>query len=75
MYSLQHVFWRGAMALSLLALGGVGAGVSNAQRPGAQACPALQPAGWQVSGTDAPARRELALLHARRASRLLREDA
>ena len=25
MYSVQHVLWRGAMALSLLAVGGVGA--------------------------------------------------
>jgi hypothetical protein len=28
MYSVQHVLWRGAMALSLLVVGGVGAGVS-----------------------------------------------
>lgn len=29
MYSVQHVLWRGAMALSLLVVGGVGAGVSS----------------------------------------------
>jgi hypothetical protein len=28
MYSVQHVLWRGAMALSLLMVAGVGAGVS-----------------------------------------------
>ena len=31
MYSVQHVLWRGAMALSLLVVGGVGAGVSVPQ--------------------------------------------
>jgi hypothetical protein len=31
MYSTKHVLWRGAMALSLLVVGGVGAGVSNPQ--------------------------------------------
>jgi hypothetical protein len=29
MYSMQHVLWRGVMALSLLVVGGVGAGVST----------------------------------------------
>jgi hypothetical protein len=28
MYSVQHVLWRGAMALSLVVVGGVGANVS-----------------------------------------------
>lgn len=32
MYSVQHVLWRGAMALSLLVVGGVGAGVSLPQQ-------------------------------------------
>ena len=32
MYSVQHVLWRGAMALSLLVVGGVGAGVSEQSR-------------------------------------------
>ena len=32
MYSVQHVLWRGAMALSLLVVGGVGAGVSVPQQ-------------------------------------------
>jgi hypothetical protein len=32
MYSVQHVLWRGAMALSLLVVGGVGAGVSEQPR-------------------------------------------
>lgn len=32
MYSLRHVFWRGAMALSLLALG-VGSGFGFQQAP------------------------------------------
>jgi len=31
MYSVQHVLWRGAMALSLVVVGGVGANVSNQQ--------------------------------------------
>ena len=44
MYSLQHVFWRGAMALSLLVLGGVGAGVSEAPRETARACPTVEAA-------------------------------
>ena len=29
MYSVQHVLWRGAMAVSLVVVGGVGANVSN----------------------------------------------
>ena len=29
MYSVQHVLWRGAMALSLLVVGGVGAGFAT----------------------------------------------
>jgi hypothetical protein len=28
MYSVQHVLWRGAMAISLVVVGGVGANVS-----------------------------------------------
>lgn len=32
MYSVQHVLWRGAMAFSLLVVGGVGAGVSVPQQ-------------------------------------------
>ena len=33
MYSVQHVLWRGVMALSLLVVGGVGAGVSEQSAP------------------------------------------
>ena len=32
MYSVQHVLWRGAMALSLLVVGGVGAGVATPEQ-------------------------------------------
>ena len=32
MYSVQHVLWRGVMAVSLLVVGGVGAGVSVPQQ-------------------------------------------
>lgn len=35
MYSVQHVLWRGVMALSLLVVGGVGAGVSPQAVPAA----------------------------------------
>ena len=62
MYSLQHVFWRAAMALSLLVLGGVGAGVSDASRDTARACPAVQPAAWQVQARPAAAWRDVAVL-------------
>jgi hypothetical protein len=73
MYSLQHVLWRGAMALSLLAVGGVGAGFSEAPSEAAQACP---PSTQQVEALHATAWREVALVqraHAR-AARQLRED-
>ena len=33
MYSVQHVLWRGAMALSLLVVGGIGAGMSPQSAP------------------------------------------
>ncbi|NUS60515.1 MAG: hypothetical protein HOQ01_06165 [Lysobacter sp.] len=33
MYSVQHVLWRGAMALSLLVVGGLGAGMSPQSAP------------------------------------------
>ncbi len=65
MYSLQHVFWRGAMALSLLVVGGVGAGVSHAPGASAQACRASQPAAGPVSAAHAATWRELALLQRR----------
>lgn len=74
MYSLQHVFWRGAMALSLLVLGGVGAGVSEAPRPGAQACPTDTAAQQPGRARDA-AWREVALLQRARAERQAREGA
>lgn len=32
MYSVQHVLWRGAMALSLLVVGGVGAGIATPEQ-------------------------------------------
>ena len=32
MYSVQHVLWRGAMALSLLVVGGVGAGFATPEQ-------------------------------------------
>ena len=53
MYSLQHVFWRGAMALSLFAIGGIGAGVSDIPAPqDVQAC---------IRSAEAP-RREIHLI-------------
>lgn len=33
MYSVQHVLWRGAMALSLMVVGGLGAGMSPQSAP------------------------------------------
>jgi hypothetical protein len=47
MYSVRHVLWRGAMALTLLVVGGVGAGVSapaenQAAEECAEALPILQ---------------------------------
>jgi hypothetical protein len=59
MYSLQHVLWRGAMALSLLAVGGIGAGFSEAPVEAAQACPS---SAQQAEVVHAAAWREVALL-------------
>ena len=73
MYSLQHVLWRGAMALSLLVVGGVGAGFSEAPVEAAQTCP---PSAQQVEAMHMAARREVALLQrAQVRERLVREDA
>ena len=72
MYSLQHVLWRGAMALSLLAVGGVGAGFSEAPVEAAQACPPAQ----QVEAMDATAWHEVALVQRAQArERQVREGA
>jgi hypothetical protein len=71
MYSLQHVLWRGAMALSLLAVGGVGAGFSEGPAEAAQACP---PSAQQVEAMRAAALREVAVLH-RTHARELHQDA
>lgn len=60
MYSLQHVLWRGAMALSLLAVGGIGAGFSEAPVEAAQACPSSS--AQQAEVAHAAAWREVALL-------------
>lgn len=76
MYSLQHVFWRGAMALSLLVLGGVGAGVSDPARESVQACPGLQDAVRNADAVPAAAWREVAMLQRAQArERQVREDA
>ena len=73
MYSLQHVLWRGAMALSLLAVGGVGAGFSEAPAEAAQACP---PSAQQVEAMRAAAWHEVALLQrAQLRERQVREGA
>ena len=79
MYSLQHVFWRGAMALSLLVLGGVGAGVSEAPRETARACPTVEAAvqarvlrdsTWHDPTSHDAAWREVALLQRSRERRV-----
>ena len=45
MYSVQHVLWRGAMALTLLVVGGVGAGVSTpSEKLPSEECREAQPA-------------------------------
>jgi hypothetical protein len=45
MYSVQHVLWRGAMALSLMVVAGVGAGVSApSEEQSAEECREVQPA-------------------------------
>ena len=76
MYSLQHVFWRGAMALSLLVLGGIGAGVSDPPREAVQACPGLQDAVRNADVVRAAARREVAMLQRAQArERQVREGA
>lgn len=70
MYSVQHVLWRGAMALSLLLVAGVGAGVSTPEQEraaeecyeskpavavqGAQALPHYQLDVVVVTGNDLP---------------------
>jgi hypothetical protein len=38
MYSVQHVLWRGAMAVTLLLVAGVGAGVSSPPEQAANEC-------------------------------------
>jgi hypothetical protein len=72
MYSMQHVFWRGAMALSLLVVGGIGAGVSEAPLEAAQACPS---AATPARTLPATAMREVALQQARIRDRAMREGA
>jgi hypothetical protein len=73
MYSLQHVLWRGAMAVSLLVVGGVGAGFSEAPLEAAQACP---PSVQQSETMHAAAWREVALMRrAQPRERQLREGA
>ena len=45
MYSVQHVLWRGALALSLMVVAGVGAGVSTpSEEQAAEECREAQPA-------------------------------
>lgn len=52
MYSLRHVFWRGAMALSLLALG-IGGGFGFQQAPlQASQAPACEHSHSQVRQID-----------------------
>jgi hypothetical protein len=73
MYSLQHVLWRGAMAVSLLVVGGIGAGFSEAPLEAAQACP---PSVQHSETMHAAAWREVALMQrAQPRVRQAREDA
>ena len=52
MYSVQHVLWRGVMALSLLVVGGVGAGVSPQSTPAAHDQYACQDAAYVFHGVQ-----------------------
>ena len=55
MYSVQHVLWRGAMALSLLAVGGVGAvSVPQAKQASINECHKV-PAAQTVPSAAQPA--------------------
>lgn len=53
MYSLRHVFWRGAMALSLLTVG-VGGGLGFQQAPAQAQAPACEGNAHRLGDAPAP---------------------
>ena len=61
MYSVQHVLWRGVMALSLLVVGGVGAGVSPQSTPAAHDQYACQDAAYVFHGVRGSMKSEIAI--------------
>ena len=63
MYSVQHVLWRGVMALSLLVVGGVGAGVSPQSTPAAQDEFACEDAAFVFHGVRGTVKSEVAIVH------------
>ncbi|KGQ18147.1 hypothetical protein LF41_1501 [Lysobacter dokdonensis DS-58] len=50
MYSVQHVLWRGAMAISLLVVGGIGAGMSPQPLPAVEDQIACEDAAFVFDG-------------------------
>ena len=71
MYSVQHVLWRGAMALSLLVVGGVGAGMSPRPAPAVHDEFACEDATFVFDGVDGAMKSEVATLQVRQAPVLL----
>ena len=62
MYSVQHVLWRGVMALSLLVVGGVGAGVSEQVAPAAYDEVACEEAAFVFNGVQGAMKSEFAFV-------------
>ncbi len=62
MYSVQHVLWRGVMALSLLVVGGVGAGVTTQSVPAGQDALACEDAAFVFHGVRGAVKSEFAIV-------------
>ena len=62
MYSLQHVLWRGVMALSLLVVGGVGAGVTPQSAPAVHDEFACEDAAFVFHGVRGAMKSEFAIV-------------
>ena len=62
MYSVQHVLWRGAMAVSLLVVGGVGAGVSPQSVPAVHDEFACEDTAFVFDGVQGSLKSEVALV-------------
>jgi hypothetical protein len=63
MYSVQHVLWRGAMALSLVVVGGIGAGVSAPVIEKSYDTACREEAAYVFQSVNGAVKPELALVH------------